>query len=124
MVAVEAPNRSMSYIFTSKELSMVPVSCHCQVVPGAGAQTDPASGGLTIASGAIVESAAGPSPLTAASSGAPSAGAPPSAGVATDPTSAEASAIAPGAAVERVQANPRIEPARTIARIILPFMSQ
>src|SRR3989337_250838 len=28
----------MSYICTSKEVSIVPVSCHCQVVPGAGRQ--------------------------------------------------------------------------------------
>src|SRR5438034_2866762 len=49
MVACDASNRSMSYICTSIDVSMVPVSCHCQVVPGLAAHTAriPASPGAS-----------------------------------------------------------------------------
>ena len=38
MVVTGVSKRSMSYIFTASDVSMVPVSCHCHDVPGAGFQ--------------------------------------------------------------------------------------
>src|SRR2546428_21053 len=38
IVEGDVAKRSMSYIWTSTEVSIVPVICHCQVVPGCGCQ--------------------------------------------------------------------------------------
>jgi len=54
MVAVGESKRSMSYICTSNDVSMVPVSCHCHVVPGEGAHHDPAPQTWPPAEGAVV----------------------------------------------------------------------
>src|SRR5262245_57400886 len=58
-------NKSMSYIATSKLVSRVPVSCHCQVTPGLGIQTAFALGAATVAT-RVDAAPAGPPPAAAA----------------------------------------------------------